>query len=96
MNANQFLLIFNEMASKIIPLLFVLSAVCIEFNIVDGWRYGCHKGYCWANCVAISLISGEWCYTSKSDHTQSYEYVKCTDIKDCKSDWKCASACMFF
>ncbi|KAI9241275.1 MAG: hypothetical protein BYD32DRAFT_77782 [Podila humilis] len=61
----------------------------------DPNRGGCHKGYCWAGCVAVSPFGGEWCYTTKG-YSQDYQYVKCSSADECNSNWKCAGPCALF
>lgn len=54
-------------------------------------KAGCHKGNCWAYC-GLNLAGGDWCYTTKA-HSQSYQYVSCTDNSECDPCWKCAGSC---
>lgn len=53
---------------------------------------GCHNGKCWAWC-GVSLSGGEWCYTTRRNSSQSYEYVSCTSEYDCDKCWKCGGPC---
>lgn len=57
-------------------------------------RYGCYKGYCWAGCKATTIFSEgmEWCYTTKT-YSQSFEYIPCTNDKECDACWSCAGSC---
>lgn len=53
-------------------------------------RAGCHNGYCWAFCG--HMLSTEWCYISSS-HSQSFQYVSCTNDSQCNKCWKCLRSC---
>lgn len=66
-------------------------AQSIQNSFECSQQTGCHKGYCW-NWCGVSLTGGEWCYSTKS-HSQSFQYVKCTQDSDCDKCWKCAGSC---
>jgi len=52
-----------------------------------GEECGCSNEKCWTKCLM------GWCYTSDSEHTQSFKYKHCTGNSECTPELKCATSC---
>lgn len=88
---------------------FVIFTFLVFFTTSGNAAYGCHRGYCWANCIGPAgfaqylFKSGradtdwarEWCYTTMGN-SQNYKYVRCLPwlpLDQCSPDWSCAGPC---
>lgn len=59
-----------------------------------GW--GCVNGYCCIKCeIPVPFVTGAWCYSSKADYSQSFQYIPCKSNGECpnSADTRCAGAC---
>lgn len=81
-----------------VALALVMIVFIISFNspvgASCGAKFGCNKEYCWAQCYGLLGFAGsEWCYTSESSSTLSYQYVTCRTDFDCDPCWRCGGPC---
>lgn len=53
-------------------------------------EWGCHDGYCWADCQGYGYTG--WCWTTKS-YSQSYQWVTCEHSGQCGQCDSCADPC---
>ena len=70
----------------------ILIRFCFLLNTTHSKEYvhGCNEGYCYTQCFRYKMDG--MCLSTKT-HTQSYDYVKCTNDSDCKGEWNCAEHC---
>lgn len=82
----------------IIFVLVVALALSVESLKSSDETSGCTRSksdgrnYCWTWCDGAG-VGGEWCWTTKSGHSQDRNYVECSYNYECKPDWSCAGPC---